>query len=117
MNINCEQLDDDVYKINLEGRMDILGNQEIELKFSAMTCSPRKFFIVDLSLVDFMASIGIRTLLVNTKAINGRNGKCVILNPSETVEKILVMAGIDTLIPIFNSLELAVAAVRQAEHN
>jgi anti-anti-sigma factor len=115
MNINCEQLDEDVYKINLEGRMDLLGNQEIELKFVSMTSSPRKFIIVDLSLVDFMASIGIRTLLVNAKAVNGRNGKYVILNPSEIVEKILLMAGIDTLIPIFKNLELAIAAVHQAE--
>jgi anti-anti-sigma factor len=113
MRIHEEQLEGNVYKINLEGRMDIPGTQEIDLKFTGMTAAPRKAFIVDISGVDFLASIGIRTLLINTKAINNRGGKLVILNPDANVEKILLMAGIDTLIPIFNDLELALAAVNQ----
>jgi anti-sigma B factor antagonist len=113
MRIHEEQLEGNVYKINLEGRMDIPGTQEIDLKFTGMTAAPRKAFIVDISGVDFLASIGIRTLLITTKAINNRGGKLVILNPDTNVEKILLMAGIDTLIPIFNNLELALAAVNQ----
>ena len=66
MEINCEQLDGDIYKINLKGRMDIPGNEEIELKFSGMTAAPRMLFIVDLTEVNFIASIGIRTLLLST---------------------------------------------------
>lgn len=115
MRIDSEQLDGDVYKINLEGRMDILGAQDIDLKFTGIMAAPRKFFIVDLSGVSFIASIGIRTLLLNTKAVNNRGGKIVILNPDTNVEKILLMAGIDLLIPIFNNLELAFAALNQQE--
>ncbi len=113
MQIHGEQLDGDVYKINLEGRMDIIGTQEIDLKFTGMTAAPRKAIIVDLSGVDFLASIGIRTLLLNTKAINNRGGKLVILNPDANIAKILLMAGIDVLIPIFNDLESALAAVSE----
>lgn len=115
MRIASEQLDGDVYKINLEGRMDILGAQEIDLKFTGITAAPRKFFIVDLSGVDFIASIGIRTLLLNTKSVNNRGGKIVILNPDSNVEKTLLMAGIDVLIPIFKNLESALAAVNQQQ--
>jgi anti-sigma B factor antagonist len=111
MQINCEQLNENVHKINLEGRMDIPGAQEIDLKFTGMTAAPRKFFVVDLSGVDFLASIGIRTLLLNTKAVNNRGGKIVILNPDANIEKILLMAGIDVLIPIFKDLESALAAL------
>ncbi len=111
MKINGEQLDNDIYKINLEGRMDIAGAQEIDLKFTAMTGSPRKYFIIDFSGVDFLASIGIRTLLINAKAVNNRGGKMVILNPDDNIEKILTMAGIDVLIPLFNDLESALAVL------
>lgn len=114
MRIQGEQLDGDVYKISLEGRMDIIGTQEIDLKFTGMTAAPRKSIIVDISGVDFLASIGIRTLLVNTKAVNNRGGKLVILNPDDNIEKILLMAGIDVLIPIFKDLESAIAAVSQS---
>jgi len=87
MKIHDEQLEGDVYKINLEGRMDIAGTQAIDLKFTGMTAAPRKSIIVDISGVDFLASIGIRTLLVNTKAVNGRGGKLVILNPDATLKR------------------------------
>ena len=113
MEINCEQLDGDIYKINLKGRMDIPGNADIELKFSGMTAAPRKLFIVDLAEVSFIASIGIRTLLLSTKAIHNRGGKIVILNPDSQIKKILLMAGIDMVTPIIDTLDLALAALNQ----
>ena len=111
MEINCEQLDGDIFKINLKGRMDILGNEDIDLTFSGATAAPRKFFIVDLSEVNFIASIGIRTLLLIAKATHNRNGKIVILNPDSQVKKILLMAGIDMVIPIVDTLDLAIAEI------
>ncbi|MEY3808277.1 MAG: hypothetical protein RI893_1253 [Pseudomonadota bacterium] len=113
MEINCEQLDGDIYKINLKGRMDIPGNEEIELKFSGMTAAPRMLFIVDLTEVNFIASIGIRTLLLSTKAIHNRGGKIVILNPDSQVKKILLMAGVDMVTPIIDTLDLALAALNE----
>ena len=91
--------------------MDILGNEDIDLKFSGATAAPRKFFIVDLSEVNFIASIGIRTLLLIAKATHNRNGKIVILNPDSQVKKILLMAGIDMVIPIVDTLDLAIAEI------
>lgn len=113
MEISCEQLDGDIYKINLKGRMDILGNADIDIKFSGMTASPRMFFIVDLAEVSFIASIGIRTLLLSTKAIHNRGGKIVILNPDAQIKKILLMAGIDMVTPIFDTLDVALTALNQ----
>ena len=113
MRIHCEQLADEIYKINLEGRMDIIGTQDIDLKFTGMTAAPRQFIIVDLSGVDFLASIGIRTLLINAKAVKDRGGKMVLLNPDINIEKVLLVTGIDVLIPIFDSLELATESINQ----
>ncbi len=115
MEINCELLDGDIYKITLKGRMDIPGNAEIDIKFSGMTGAPRKLFIVDLSEVNFIASIGIRTLLLSTKAIHNRGGKIAILNPDSQVKKILLMTGVDNIIPIVDNLESALAAMNQEE--
>ena len=111
MEINCELLEEDIYKINLKGRMDIIGNADIDIKFSGMTALPRMLFIVDLSEVNFIASIGIRTLLLIAKATHNRNGKIVILNPDSQVKKILLMAGIDMVIPIVDTLDLAIAEI------
>ena len=110
MNIDAETLANGVLKINLAGRMDVQGAQAIDLKFTSYTAN-QKAVVVDLSGVSFLASIGIRTLLLAAKAVAGRGGKMVTLNPDENVTQVLKMAGIDTLIPICRSVDEAQAAV------
>ena len=110
MKIEAESLDGGILKINLAGRMDVQGAQEIDLKFTGYTAKQRAV-IVDMSAVDFLASIGIRTLLLSAKAVSSRGGKMVVLNPDANVTKVLEMAGIDTLIPICRSLDEARTAV------
>jgi anti-anti-sigma factor len=110
MNIETESLDNGILKISLAGRMDVQGAQEIDLKFSGYTANQRAV-IVDMSAVDFLASIGIRTLLLVAKAISRRGGKMVLFNPDANVSHVLEMAGIDTLIPICRSFDEARSAV------
>ena len=111
MNINEEQLDNHVVKINLSGRMDIEGVGQIETKFAGMIASPRMAIIVDMSAVPYMSSIGIRALLMNAKAVTKRGGKYVILKPEANVKNVLVTSGIDQLIPIHDDLDAAIASV------
>lgn len=110
MQIDAETLEGDVRKINLSGRMDVQGTQEIDLKFSGFTAN-QNAVIVDLSQVDFLSSIGIRTLMINAKAMRQRGGRMVLLNPAPPVTSVLEMAGIDTLIPVFRSVDEARQAV------
>lgn len=106
MQIESESLDSGILKISLAGRMDVQGTQEIDLKFTGYAAR-QKAVAVDMSAVSFLASIGIRTLLLAAKAISQRGGKMVLVNPDTNVTHILEMAGIDTLIPICRSLEEA----------
>ena len=113
MNIESETFDDGVRKISLSGRLDIQGAQEIDLKFSGLTANQRSV-VVDLAGVSFLASIGIRTLLLAAKAVSQRGGKLVLCNPDAGIVQILKTAGIDSLIPIFPSLDQARLAVAAA---
>lgn len=115
MQISHEQLEDDVYKINLVGRLDIQGNEEISLKFSEIIAAPSKLFIIDLSGVDFIASIGIRTILMSAKAIHNQGGKIVLLNPDSQVRKILSVSGVGTIMEIVDDLESALVIVRSSD--
>jgi anti-anti-sigma factor len=110
MNIEAETLDGGILKISLTGRMDVQGAQDVDIKFNGYTANQRAV-IVDMSAVNFLASIGIRTLLLAAKAVSLRGGKMVLLNPDQNVSHVLDMAGIDTVIPISRSLDDARAAV------
>lgn len=111
MEINEEQLQNDIFKINLSGRMDIEGVGQIETKFAEMTASPRMAVIVDMSDVPYMSSIGIRALLMNAKSVAKRGGKFVLLNPQANVKNVLVTSGIDQIITIHADLDVATASV------
>ena len=111
MGIATETLEGGITKVDLSGRLDTQGTDEIDLKFTAYTANQRAV-IVDMTEVSFLASLGIRTLLLAAKTIARRGGKMVLFNPADHVARVLETAGIDTLIPIHRSLSEACAAVR-----
>ena len=111
MQIEHEQLDGRVLKIKLSGRMDAGGSEEIDSRLAALTAQPGIGIIVDLSNVAFLASIGIRTLLVYAKALAARGGRMVLLNPDAGVAKVLEVSGLDTMIGVFRDLDAACTAV------
>ena len=114
MQIDSERLDREILRINLSGRLDVAGVKEIEGQFTALTAAPSKAVIVDLSKVAFLASIGIRVLLVNAKELGSRGGRMALLSPDATVTKVLELSGIDRTIGVFRDLETACAAVTAA---
>ncbi|HTU78226.1 MAG TPA: STAS domain-containing protein [Solirubrobacteraceae bacterium] len=110
MEMKIETLADDITKVNLEGRLDILGAQQIDLHFNVIVASQRKV-IVDLEQVLFLASMGIRTLIIGAKTVKLKGGRMVLLRPSADVHKVLTAMGTDTVIPIVHDLEAAISAV------
>jgi anti-sigma B factor antagonist len=114
MELAVNELDPGILGINLSGRMDIVGTQQIDLKFTALTSSRRAQILVDLSQVTFIASIGIRTLINNAKAQKLRGGRMVLYKPSNQVEEVLRATGIDTIIPIAHDLDAARGALGSA---
>lgn len=111
MEISELQLDNQVTKINLSGRMDIEGVKSIETDFATLTAAPRMAVIVDMSGVPYMSSIGIRALLINAKALAKRGGKFALLKPEPNVRNVLTTSGIDQLIAIHDDLDAAIAGV------
>lgn len=105
MKMQTEELDNEILKINLEGRLDVEGTEEIDLKFSFLTTSKKSKIIVDMEKVSFIASIGMRTLLTASKAQANRGGKIVMLKIQPLVMEALKTVGIDSLIPIVDDMQ------------
>lgn len=111
MELKIEQVGPSIPCIHLNGRLDIAGAQAIDLKFTANTSAQRKSVVVDLAGVDFIASIGIRMLVTNAKALNAVGHKMVLLRPQSKVEDMLKSTGIDTIIPIASDLDTAIKKI------
>lgn len=114
MELAVHDIDSGILGIDLSGRMDISGTQQIELKFTALTATRRARILVDLSKVTFIASIGIRALISNAKAQKLRGGSLVLFKPNTQIEEVLRATGIDAIIPIAHDIETARGAFGSA---
>lgn len=114
MKLESSSLPNGVKDVVLTGRLDIQGANAIENKFAYAVSTEAAPVVVDMSQVEFVASIGIRLLLMNAKALTRRGGKMVLYNPQPLVKDALVTAGIDLLIPIYDDLDAACADLLQA---
>jgi|HubBroStandDraft_1064217.scaffolds.fasta_scaffold1077234_1 anti-anti-sigma factor len=109
MPIATRDLDNGVTVVAIDGRIDILGAQQIDMPMSIIAGSKRSV-VLDLSGVTFLASLGIRSMLVAAKSIASKGGACVMYGPNEDVRGVLETCGIDTIVPIFAALDEAVLA-------
>ena len=107
MELQYSELENNIRLIKLSGRLDIIGTGEIETKFMGYNAGDRVRVIVDLSEVDFLASIGIRLLVLTAKSVTSRGGKMVLLTPITEVQDVLEITGIPAIIPIYSYLESA----------
>jgi anti-anti-sigma factor len=83
--IDTEAVVRGVIKVNLRGRLDVSGAQAIDAAFSRLA-GARQRLIVDLSRVSFIASAGLRTLILASRRIAADDGRMVFLLPDPSVE-------------------------------
>jgi len=110
MPISIHDQDGGITRVVLSGRIDIAGAAEIDLPMSLVGGSKRSV-IIDLSAVEFMASMGLRSLVITGKSILHKQGRVVLLAPTPSVEEVITTSGVDELLPIHHSEADAVAAV------
>ena len=111
--MQIEELDRDITRAKLIGRMDYAGATEIDAQFMELAAL-EKLLLVDLSKVEFLASMGIRTLIMAAKVVKARGDKMVLFGPEMMVAKVLQTSGTDILIPVYYDLALACKALQAA---
>jgi anti-anti-sigma factor len=79
--------------------MDMQGAMEIDTDFQEVVQSYNAV-IVDLSGVEFLASMGLRSLIMAAKSMHSRSGRMVLMRPTELVEQVLRASGTDGLIAV-----------------
>jgi anti-anti-sigma factor len=92
-------------RIVISGRLDTTGTDSIASQLLALSSSPKKGIVVDLTGVKFLASIGIGALISSAKEVQSHGGKMVlVVNEGSPVNMSLEVTGVDEMIPIFRNL-------------
>ena len=111
MELQYSEVENNIRLIKLIGRLDISGVGAIENQFSDHSSGEHPRVIVDLSEVEFLASIGIRLLTLNAKSIASRGGQMVLLHPRADIKDVLEITGIPAIIPVYDDLKSAQAGL------
>ena len=107
MELQYSELENGIRLIKLRGKLDIDGANQIEAQLAECCTGENPRIMLDLSGVDFLASIGIRLLTLTAKSVASRGGKMVLLNPTEDVGQVLDVTGIPAIIPVYSNFESA----------
>ena len=110
MELIVDEMPNGVTRAVLVGRMDIEGAAKVDLRFSALAGSPYGL-VVDLADVSFLASMGIRTLMLCARSLGARGKRLALAAPQANVEKVLRASGVDEVMTIFQDTASAAASL------
>ncbi len=111
MPASTEELARGVTKVVLTGRIDVSAAQTDSFVLS-MVGDMARSAVFDLTGVGYIASMGMRNIIVCAKAIQDRRGRVAMFGPPPDVRDVITITGVDALIPLFDTEAEAVAAVR-----
>ncbi|WP_145979487.1 STAS domain-containing protein [Ramlibacter tataouinensis] len=111
MQFDITPLDEGISLVRLDGRMDSLGVDQIETRFTAAVVASNRHAVVDLSGVSFLASMGIRLFIANARAMDRKGRKMALFGASELIQGVLEAVAIDQIIPVASDQQQAVQAL------
>ncbi len=112
MDMTVTRADNDITHVALDGRFDIQGAQDVDSRFGELADSSNAM-IVDLSKVSFIASLGVRTLMLSAKALIRRGSELVVYGASENVDKVLRGTGFNEVAGLYPDYESAIRTLNE----
>lgn len=99
MDWNIDDLENGLARLVVSGRMDVQGSLAVDPVFQKLA-GEKANLVVDMSGVTFLASLGLRTLVMSCKTLAAKGGNLVLFGLQPNVEKVLKSSGLNTMIPV-----------------
>lgn len=105
----------DMHVIEIVGRMD--GEHAARLSEIANTASTngRSHLLLDLHAVEYINSSGLRTLVQLYKQITQRGGELIVINPTENIQRLFALVGLDTVFTIHHDARWTASALNGSD--
>ena len=100
MELEIRERSDDLTEVALVGKLDIQGLHAVDLEFHGATAAAKKDTLVDLSGLDFVASLGLGMLISCAQSLQREGRTMVLVGARGDVQTALETAGIDQAIPM-----------------
>ena len=104
---------DSYKKVALSGRLDTVGVEAIETRFASGVVAAGRSTLVDLTEVEFLASLGVRMLISTARALSTKGGRLVMFNASPAVADTIEVMGFEDIVPLAASESEAIALLAE----
>lgn len=106
--VQCSRRSTGPVVATLSGDVDIANaGQLVDAVIAETQTDPAPGVVLDFTRVPFMDSTGLRAILEIAQRLEQDAGGVVLLNPVNSVRKLISLAGLDERIPVVGSLEQA----------
>jgi len=111
MDTTCELVEagDSLTHVRLTGPLDIAGVGKVSLRFTAATAGRKRHAVVDMSMVEFVSSIGLGMLVQAARSLKPDEKRVVLMAPTASVAGVIRASKLDAVLPIADSMETALA--------
>ena len=96
--------------VRVSGRIDSSNAAEFDRVLKEVG-SRKHNVVLELSGVEYISSAGLQTILANAKKLENLNGEILLVHLSGAVKEVFEISGFDTIFPIFDDREAALASL------
>jgi anti-sigma B factor antagonist len=111
MLLQATQRTDGVTQVALIGRLDVSGLHEVDVEFHGATAARKQPAIVDLSGLEYIASLGMGMLISCEQSLRRKGYAMVLVGAKGDVDTALRTAGIDQAIPLVPDVDEALRLI------
>ena len=101
---------DDFTVLGVEGRMDAVTAPQFEAAFKENLAGGANKFVVDLSMLEYISSAGLRSMLVMAKSLKASSGVSVLCGLKDVVQEVFKISGFNSIFTICETVDEAVKA-------
>ena len=109
MNIS-ESKQGNVTILKAQGKLDSTSSPELDTRLASLVESGTRQIALDLAGLDYISSAGLRVFLSSAKRMKQAHGKLALANLSVQVQQIFDIAGFESILPVFKTVNEAVDA-------
>lgn len=109
MDMSVEEFAGGALCVVLQGRLDTVGVDKVEARFTDTVLGVDRDAAVDLGAVSFLASMGVRLIIATARAQRARGRNLVLFGARAQVQSTLQMVALDQIIPVLPDREQALA--------
>jgi anti-anti-sigma factor len=94
--------------VEISGRMDALAAPDFETACASWIEKGEKQFVVDMTGLDYISSMGIRSMLSLAKKLQNSGGRLALCGLSGAVHEVFKIAGLLTVLTVVDSPEAGI---------